>query len=714
SVQLKDLQITSSENEIKANIDMPSVKFNEFAASEILGNIEFSQELLNSQLTIVSFNNPYSNMENATLQIEQQESKKLSVSVNAYLAEIQNNIELNSELEYTDTSYVVSLDNNKVLRFGKHTWRNHKSKGFVFNHDFDLLSGELSIANDQQKISIETNNNVMSFDIDSLNLSPAGMQILNDTSFRAMLTSSGKYNLKEKTLEWLVSISDLVMNNVKLGEMRSDGFYSDSLLKAHLALDEGYGKLEASIQKEGDPFEYQLDITDLDVNFLNTGLSPIAETMPLTGQINAKLKGSYDTILKSAGYIGFNNVQTYLTDYKIFLNIQKDTLWFKDNQLIAKNCQLSDLKGNILDLDGSLTLQENLLMDVSLKSKNFCVLDSDISSNNLRGKIDIATNLHIQRKQNQFSINGDLSVLPNSNLYYVYQSSVSIDEREKEITFVSFDSIDHPIAGQRKVITNKKSANPIQWNVNLVVGKSDVTIILSETAQDQIKMTTDGSFLVKTGDNDQPFFYGTLKSKEGSIIYDAPAVSDLNFTIENLEVNWNGELADPKVTFLGSEIFRVTPKGIPGLTNSSSVVPITVLAKVNDRSINDFSLNFDMNSNNPQVKNWIQSMPADTREATAINLLLFGSLNFGEMSGSGSLLQSMVGKMNEISRRNIKSADVSFYVDNENMSESDVNAKERLGYFLSKALFDKRVKISVGGSVDLGNSPESGHKSPLA
>jgi hypothetical protein len=714
SVRLNNLKIRSENDGIKASIDLPSFVFIDFAVKDMRANIEFTPEMLESQLTIASFQNPYANLESTKINIVQKGTKKVGLSVESYIPEIRNNIELNTELAYTDTSYIIGLEDNKNLRLGKLDWQNQKSKGFVFNRDFDFIAGELSISNNQQKIRFETSKNVMSFNVDSLDLSPLGQLFSNDTTFRALLNTSGNYHLNEKSLNWLVSISDIITNNIQLGEVRLDGFYSDSLLKAHLEIDEGYGKVDASILKEGDPFEYHLDISELDVNFLNSGLSPWSETMPLSGRINAKLNGTYDTIMKSTGYVGFSNLQTYLTDYKIYLNIQQDTLWFHDNNLIAKSFKISDQKGDVLALDGSLSLQEDLLLDVSVKSKKFIVLDNNSGSSDLKGKVDIATDLHILHNQNQFSINGDVSMLPNSSLRYVYQSSVSIDEREKEITFVSFDSLDHPEARKRQHFMQTKRSNPIQWDVNLAVGKSDVTIILSETAQDQIKMTTDGSFLLKTGDSDQPFFFGILQSKEGSIIYDAPAVSDLNFTIENLEVVWNGELADPKVTFLGSEIFRVTPKGIPGMTNSNTVVPITVLAKVDDRPINDFTLSFDMNSNNAQVKSWIQSLPPDTREATAINLLLFGSLNFGETGGSSSLLQNLVGKMNEISRRNIKSADISFYVDNENMSESSVNTKEKLGYSLSKNLFDKRVKISVGGSVDLSNSSEPGQKGPVA
>jgi hypothetical protein len=714
SLQLNDLKIRSSNNEIVANIDLQSFIFNDFVAKEFHANIEYSPELLESELSMASFQNPYANLEDTRINIFQEGNKKTGISLISYIPELQHHIELNPEFAYTDTSYVIGLQDNKNLRLGKLNWQNQKSKGFEFNHNFELISGELSISNNEQKISIATSNHLLSFKIDSLDLSPAGKLLLTDSSFTAFLSTSGKYNLDQQSLDWLVSVSDIVMNNIELGELRSEGYYSDSLLNAHLLLDEAYGKLEASVQKNDIPYEYHLDIKDLDVSFLNSSLSPLAESIPLSGQINAKLNGSYDTILKSTGYIGFSDLQSYLTDYKIFLNIPQDTLWFKNNILSARNFKISDQNGDILTLDGSLTLQEELLMDVSLKTRRFSILDNNSGSTDLKGKVDIASDLRIRRNQQYFSINGDVSVLPNSSLRYVYQSSVSIDERDKEITFVSFDTIDHPIAGKKNQLRQIKTSNPIQWDVNLAVGKSDVTIILSETAQDQIKMTTDGTFLLKTGDNDEPFFYGTLQSKEGSIIYDAPAVSDLNFTIENLEVVWSGELTDPKINFLGSEIFRVTPKGIPGMTNSNSVVPITVLAKVDDRPINDFTLTFDMNSNNAQVKSWIQSLPPDTREATAINLLLFGNLNFGETGGSTSYLQTLVGKMNEISRRNIKNADISFYVDNEKTSESTVDSKDKLGYSLSKNLFDKRVKISVGGSVDLSNSSEPGQKGPVA
>ncbi len=144
------------------------------------------------------------------------------------------------------------------------------------------------------------------------------------------------------------------------------------------------------------------------------------------------------------------------------------------------------------------------------------------------------------------------------------------------------------------------------------------------------------------------------------------------------------------------------------MSNNNNVVPITVLAKVNDRPIEDFNLSFDLNSTNPQVKSWINSLPADSREASAINLLLFGTLNFGELSSS-SYMQGLVSKMNEISRRNIKNADLSFYVDSHNVADSRETA-DQLGYSLSKGILNKKMNVTIGGSLDFTGGSKSNQK----
>src|SRR6185312_1742391 len=152
------------------------------------------------------------------------------------------------------------------------------------------------------------------------------------------------------------------------------------------------------------------------------------------------------------------------------------------------------------------------------------------------------------------------------------------------------------------------------------------------------------------------------ESNSGTVAYHVPMISDLRMTTAKAGVRWVGDAFKPLLSFNGSQIFRISPNEISSLwTNKTDRWPISVIAKVNDRPLNDLVLDFDLSSTNNQVSDWISSLPPDTREAYAVSLLIRGRINTGGTADVNILTQAMVSKMNEISSRNIKSADVSFY-----------------------------------------------------
>ncbi|MCU0367338.1 MAG: translocation/assembly module TamB [Cyclobacteriaceae bacterium] len=707
SLDLKNLHLFAEGDEIKATINIPTFFIDTIGVRDFKGSIESRSHKLNSELTVSYFQNPYTLLENIKILVAQKDEKTLGITMSSFLPEIQNTIDLSSLVVVSDTSLVINLDDD-VLHLGNQSWQNADSRGFVFDSDLDLISGDLTVTNGHQKINIETVADVMSLRIDSLDLDPLVQLITNDSMFRGALKMSATYQMAEEVFTWSGAVSGIEAKDKRLGTMRFEGLKSEKALSAHLALAEEFGKIDISVAKDENPLDYRIDIDNLDVGFISSAFSPWKSEIPISGHLNAKVKGSYDDQLTSDGYISFTNVETYFGASKIYLKADRDTLWLTNENLMVNDFRLFDKRGNSLSLNGEVALHTDPTMDMTITTKEFRVLDAATGSTNLKGTIDIASNLQLKRSPNQFQISGTLTTLPNSNVNYLFESSVTLDEREKEITFTSFEDLDKQITISETVIRRTKNSKPIEWDVNLNIGKSDITIVLSEAYQDQIKMTAEGSFLLKTGSTNEPFFFGTLRSREGAIIYDAPMVSDLNFKIDNLLVNWNGELSHPRVTFLGSELFRITPKGIPGMSTATGVVPITVLAKVEDRPIEDFKLGFDLNSTNAQVKSWINSLPADSREASAINLLLFGTLNFGETTSS-SYMQGLVSKMNEISRRNIKNADLSFYVDSHNVADSKEKA-DLLGYSFSKGILNKKMKVTIGGSLDFTGSNSSNQK----
>lgn len=711
-IELNNLLISANESSISLNVDMPVFFVNNYDFRDVSGNFNWSEREYDGLITVNQFLNPFILVNELHIGAGQIDENTAKLSISGILPEIQNSIELNTLISSYDSLYIVNFDRN-FLHFGDNTWQNNNSKGFIFNKSFDLLSGDISLVNGNQMIEISTLADKLSFEVDSLILDPIGEMLINDTTFHSKLNVSGTYQLTSQNFEVQGVISDIVINSRMLGALNFNGNQTIDELKAGLILEEKYGQVDFSVNRFDGPYNYNLDVQELDLTFVNKGM-PWENLIPVSGKVNARLDGTYGDELKSNGFIGFDNVETQLTENKIYLKADRDTLWFKDQFIYARDFKLFDKKGQSIALDGTISMTSDPVIDMVFRTSKFRVLDAENNSKSIKGVVDISSELNVKRSPDQFKIGGNMAVSPQSSIKYLFESTVSLDEREQEIRFVSFGELENQ---KKDTLTNYRITNrtkPIEWDVKLDVGKSTIEIVLNETYQDNIKMVAEGNFLLKTGSNDQPYFFGTLKSNEGSIAYDAPMVSDISLKIENVLIKWEGEFDKPRMTFQGYETFRVQPKGIPGMSNSNEVVPIDVVVRVKDKPIEDFVLTFDLNSSNAKVKSWIQSLPEDTREANAINLLLFGTLNFGETAGDPSLVQTLASKMNEISRRNIKNADLSFYSANQDVSSIKSESKDKLGYNFSKGLGNKHFKISIGGTLDFNHDQDPDHKKSTA
>ncbi len=534
-IELNNLSVHTEGNKVSALIDIPVFFVNDFDVRNIKGNVEASPGSLHSQLTVGLVQNPYTLLQDVKILAIQKESQTMGVTITSLLPEIEDTFELNTLLSYTDSTYQINLDRN-VLNLGNTSWKNLNSQGFTFDHGFNLLYGDLTVVNGKEKINIETVNGLVSLQIDSLNLEPLLQVLTNDSVFLGDLNVNANYNLKQESLAWSGSIAGIAMNHEALGTIRFEGLKNKNLLSAKVSMDETFGMLQGAIRKDENPLTYEMSITNLDLGFIHSKVQSLQNGMPISGTVNAKVKGTYDTKLTSDGFLSLNNVETYLTPNKIYLKADRDTIWLKDDKASFKYFKILNKKGETFRFDGTVSLESDPQVDLTLFSNKFRILDDENKTKNISGVVDISSNLKIKRTPNQFKVSGLFAALPNSSLNYLLETSVTLDEREKEITFVSFDEHDaRQVAAT--VLSTKKKLKPIEWDVNLDIGNSDIAVILSEAYQDQIKMTAQGTFLVKTGSTDEPFFFGTLQSKEGSIVYDAPMVSDLNFKIENLTVN---------------------------------------------------------------------------------------------------------------------------------------------------------------------------------
>ena len=115
---------------------------------------------------------------------------------------------------------------------------------------------------------------------------------------------------------------------------------------------------------------------------------------------------------------------------------------FRNNDLSINDFKLYDNVGGSININGNISNLTNPSISLKIKTDKFRLLDAIKSKDNLKGIADISTNLQIIKNKNTSQISGSIALLQNSSIDYTLESSISLDDREKELTFVSFATLD--------------------------------------------------------------------------------------------------------------------------------------------------------------------------------------------------------------------------------------------------------------------------------
>lgn len=130
---------------------------------------------------------------------------------------------------------------------------------------------------------------------------------------------------------------------------------------------------------------------------------------------------------------------------------------------------------------------------------------------------------------------------------------------------------------------------------------------------------------------------------------------------------------------------------------------VTLMAGGN---LNAPKISFDMSTeDDASIKNELQSMSADQRQTTAMNLVLTGHYTgSGTKMGTpgfstGMLYGYLASTINNWAAQNIRGVDLSFGVDQYDRTQDGSNSTQMsYSYQVSKSLFNNRFKIQVGGN----------------
>ena len=564
------------------------------------------------------------------------------------------------------------------------------------------LQAQLSFQHEEQAIKLLANEKEIDLDINSFNLQPF-THILNDTlPINGKLQLNLKNNVINKSGKWDIQLSDLAINSIPLEQIRLNGEYNENLFLAKLNMQNQIGKFDLYIEGKEDSYDFQTKFDSLNIGAIYDQFDDEQDDIQISGIINGQLEGNYSDELIANGLVAFNNVNFQYTPYQLYLMLDRDTVQFRNDQILFQDFALYDQNNQPLLVNGNIKSFVDPEFDLRLNSDRFILMNNKDDGIDVSGNLQIATDLVLTGSLSKTNLNGFINTLSGSFIQYKYKSNVVLDDMEKVVSFTNFDA--DTIKKSFEPESKKRNEN-INWDVDINIENTEAYILLFETSHDYVRIFTDGQLKLQKGSDNKLLLFGEISSDNGSVFYDAPMISALDLKIDQASATWNGEIENPIINFRGSEVFRVSPgEVLYNWGNSAERVPVTVSAIAENTTPNNFDIHFDVESEDGSLQKHFESLLPDNRESYATNLLIFGTLEGMKGSTGGGIYNGVVSKLNEISRRNIKNADLSFYMDRSVGNTNNLETIDQLGYSFSKGLFNQKIRISVGGDVKLNQS----------
>jgi len=353
-----------------------------------------------------------------------------------------------------------------------------------------------------------------------------------------------------------LTIHGLSFNGDTLGNAAINSTYDDEKKIVHLSVNVLNNEVK-TITLNGDYYTgRKQDNLDFKIQFQNFYISAYERYVnslvsDLRGKISAdlSLKGTFAQP-DFEGYIDFSKsgcrVNYLNTNYSI-----NDRAWIKENQFQFKNFTLRDDKGNIAEVNGTVTHDyfKNFRLDLRLEASKFHVLNTTLVENDVYYGTAFGSgyasftgptnniNMDIQMK----SVKGTEIHLPLSNA-----SEIS---RGEFITFINRKDTTRKQHYQTKVVTTG-----INLNLRMeLTTDANIELIFDEKIGDKISGTGTGNLELALNPAGEFHMYGNYIIERGDYLFTLQNVINKHFDIENGgTISWKGDPLDADVNISAS------------------------------------------------------------------------------------------------------------------------------------------------------------------
>ena len=521
------------------------------------------------------------------------------------------------------------------------------------------------------------------------------------TSVSGMLNGSVRLGIKEQSKKHLLSISELTLNNVLLGNLK---FTFDNFRQGKYPFLAQIKNKKNDIQIQGNILGNTLNtfingkIKSLEAKILNPYFNNViaVNTGSISGNISATIKNKkFDyfgkaTVKKVSGEVLDFGSLFEVSSIKPFV-LKKPKIDFGELKLLSGNKEGGNISGGI-----SILPKGKYTLNLALNFDNQEALNTTSSDFGLFGKVFASGNILLfsKNKDTHFTINA--KTIGNSEIFFDILKS----DGKSGNSILKF---------KKSVLSENqfpKLASNYDVNMNLDIDpKTKVTIYLDGRNGDKLVANGNGDFRIQYSKNGTLRWFGNYTITKGFYNLRLKGLLNKNFKItKGSSIEWDGDVYEGIADITGSYNLRTSlrPLFLP-TADSIQRVDVECITGISSR-LEKPEIRFSYNVKNVLEETKTYVNPAfqtpENVNNTFLSLLMFGrfpvraNAEVKSNSDDNNLLQGsyslLVSQLNNV----LNNSSLGFNLGVDYQVE-DEKYRDEFILEISKELFDKRVSLDT-------------------
>jgi hypothetical protein len=727
--------------ELSLNIPIKKLKYGNLDVTDFLFTIGSDPQKLNYRMSVANAANSQFSLDNFLID-GNLSNKKVATLISSISKNNYKRLMLQSEISREKENYKIRIAPEEIFLMNE-PWMASADNYLLIGpktfliHNFELIKSK-------SKISITSVNNKANGDIKALitNFQLGDIsRIFEKDTILADGTVNADLLLKRINNKYGVvtdlKITDLTVHDILIGnlELKAENPTPENFVM-NLQLNGTGNNIRAegffSPQKETNALNLDLDITSLSASAIEAFLwRRVSKTSGnIRGRIN--LQGTFKEP-RLNGSLNFENVFVKPAFLNHIIQLKNETIKISDNEIQLNSFTVLDKTDHPAVIDGTIKMNHisDFEMDLNITTKDFLLLNTTVKNNpEYYGRLIIDSKVKLKGSAVFPVINSSIKLKKGSHFTFaVPKSELTTDKGENVVLFTDSLNINPILRRSEKKEVQKSAVRNLNISSTIEIDNKAILRILPDPgSKDSLAVKGDAALAFVSDAGGKNSLTGAYYLKGGSYLVSLENVVKKQFKIENgSTIIWTGDILNPEININAVYSIRTSPidliadQSLESYRSSFGQSYLFLVYMKLKGPLLHPELSFEIQlakSEKGTLGNTINAKLNQLNEnPSALNKQVFALLVLNrfiqenpfqsEADPASSVARTTAGKflsdqLNKLSSKFIPGINLNFNVQSYNeYSSGQAQGRTQVEVGLSKQLFNERVNVQIGGSVDV-------------